>query len=150
MEWSNWLKFYSLVKNLDISGWFGNWFNKIEVKNQVKIEFIINIPLKQESSIGSSEGIQLSPKEKSESIKFTKDQLSLIPNINCVHKLNKFRNNYDFTEDYKWAIYYIQRKPRDDWQYNAAVRIAQSMQDIDFFSAFEEVSKPEEAASLLR
>ncbi len=145
MELPPWLKIENLIGNLNFTGWFKEWFKR---KNITRIDNVtniinINLPAEIEPSVESPDNAD-QPKlvgQKAE-VKFTTDQMELINKINIVHKINGV-NDYDFQEDYKWALYYIQHKPANDWPYNAALRIAQAMQDIDFFSAFEEINDPE-------
>lgn len=141
------MEFFSLlkiiIKNLDLSGWFKNWFHKTEANNQLTVNVYVNIPVERDPTIGSLEDAQkLVLEDTSKVVTFTKDQLYLIEKINQSHKLNG-RNDYDFTEDYKWGLYYILHKPMEDWQYNAAIRIAQAMQDVDLFGVFEKIGDPE-------
>ncbi len=141
MDLISWLKI-NVVKNLDISGWFKNWFNKTEI-TITTVNVNLNIPLASSPSVGVSD--DLTPPNLSETtakISFSTDQLNLISKINEVHRIHKLIN-YDFKEDYKWALYYITHKPAVDWPYNAAIRIAQALQDVDLFSSFEDEKDPE-------
>jgi len=138
------LKIKNLINKLNFSSWFHNWFvYKKSVHQQVNIIYKINLPAKTKPSVELPENAD-QPKlmDQQAEVEFTTNQMGLITKINTVHKING-RDDYDFQEDYKWALYYIQHKPADDWPYNAALRIAQAMQDIDFFSAFEEINDPE-------
>ncbi len=150
MEWIV-LKIKNLINRLNLSSWFCNCsIIKKSSRQQVNINTInittnIYLPPGGEPSIEYASA-QDPPKQqetkKTIQIRFTDKQLRLINKVNEVHRiLGKY--DYDFKEDYKWALYYIQYKPAEDWPYNAALRIAQAMQDIDFFSAFKEIKDPE-------
>ncbi len=136
------LKIKNLINKLNFSSWFHNWFVYKKSVHQLNITYNINLPAIDEPSVGLPENAD-QPKliNRRAGVEFTTDQVRLIAKVNTVHKING-RNDYDFQDDYKWALYYIQHRPADDWPCNAALRIAQAMQDIDFFSAFEEINDP--------
>ena len=139
------LKIKNLINKLNFPSWFHNWFvyKKIVHQPVVNNTYYINLAPKIEPSIKSSDNID-QPKSMNQRarVEFTRDQMRLITKINTVHKING-KNDYDFKKDYEFALYYIQHKPANDWPCNAALRIAQAMQDIDFFSAFEKINDPE-------
>ncbi len=138
-------KIKNLINKLNIPSWFNNWFVfKKSFQQQIYITYntTINFPPKKEQIVEMPKDTER-PKLRDEraEVEFTEDQIRLITKINIAHKINGF--DYDFREDYKWALYYIQKKPTTDWPYNAAMRISQTMQDIDLFGAFEEPEAPD-------
>lgn len=152
MELPWWFKISNVIKKLDISNYFGNWsFGKKE-DHRTFINLNLNIPSTGTPTVEDfSNNGKPKIEEKSRNVEVTEAQSNFITSINEVHRLNGL--NYDFKEDYKWALYYIQNKPSEDWQYNAAVRIAQAMQDVDFFGSFAEINdinKKEEFDNLKR
>jgi len=141
MELPPWLKIENLIGSLNFTGWFRGWFVKQEFHQTISIT--INIPIKEELGLGTIESLGHSkPLSQKVEVKFTPDHARLVSKVNLVHQINN-KNDYDFKEDYTWALYYIQHKPASDWPCNAAMRIAQAMQDIDFFSAFNGINDPD-------
>ena len=141
MDLFSWLKIGNLIKNLNLSEWFKEWFSRTNKININKLYIYLNLPTENKPIVEFSNDGKQPILHKQVKVQFTNEQMELINNINKVHKISG-RSNYDFQQDYKWALYYIQYKPASDWPYNAALRIAQAMQDIDFFSAFEEIKDP--------
>ncbi|KKR00318.1 MAG: hypothetical protein UU18_C0007G0023 [Parcubacteria group bacterium GW2011_GWB2_40_8] len=142
MELPAWLKIGNAIGKLNISGWFKGWFVKNEFHQTINV--IVNLPVLNEPTIAKSDGnVSSKMSDDPKGVKLTDENILLISKINLVHKINN-RGDYDFKGDFVWALYYIQYKPDSSWPCNAAVRIAQSMQDINFFHAFEVIEDPEE------
>ena len=87
MELPSWLKIDSIVKYLNVSGWFKNWFHKTEVNINL-ITYHLNIPPTSDTRAESSEEAQ-KPKllEETKEVTFTSTQSKLISKINS--------NNYN-------------------------------------------------------
>lgn len=155
MELPTWLKLENIIKNLSLSNWFNSWF-KYENKRQVGKE--INIK-KVEIHNHNYKQIILSPnadatlkiieadkipsqKIQTKEFEFTDEEKYLISKVNKVHALCG-KSDFSFERNYRQALNHIRNKPSDDWHECVAKDIAQAMQDIDFFNAFEKITDPE-------
>ncbi len=136
MELFSWLKLK--IKNLSLT--FFSFRYKREI-NIINYYFFLNLPDNQQNISKLSKPQSNNDISNRIEIELNQTQQFLVDKINTVHKING--KNYDFSNDYIWALYYIKTKPDEGWPYNAALRIAQAMQDIDFFGAFEEIDNLE-------
>lgn len=74
------------------------------------------------------------------------NQQYFVQKINELHAANG--RNYDFTADYSWYLQHKSSKATDDWMVSAAVRLAQCIQDSNFFRSFPEPDNPRSAEKL--
>jgi hypothetical protein len=157
MDWPSWFKTDSVVKNLNISGWFKDW---LKFEKNINIEVANNfyqLPeqlIPQKKQIEAEEVINnsiLEAKVETRSIIFSDDQELLIDRINKIHLL-KGRGDYDFRKDFGAALNHIRNKPSpNDWYNSAALFICNAIPDggtRNIFDCLKKTDDPEKNTAL--
>lgn len=151
MELPSWLKIESLIRKLDFTGWFREWFKhekKINIEN-INIEKIIVLPINSDENpekIKVGELLQKNETKEQGKIELTYEERYLIMKVNKVHVLCGYQG-FDFESNYRHFLNHIRKKPSEDWYECAAKDIVLAKESIDFFSAFKELKKPEKKES---